>query len=77
MMPPASTQASTYTSPESGRSEHRRRQSSAGDPDYSAAPSSRDGEVDADGDAEMDELDDDVNAAADAAITASRRSRDP
>lgn len=76
MMPPTSTQASTYASPESGRSEHRRRQSSAGDPDYSAAPSSRDGEVDADGDAEMDELDEEVNAAADASITASQRSRE-
>lgn len=70
-MPPPSSFTNTHSSPESGRGEARSSVSTTG-----LAPDSRDGEVDADGDAEMDELmEEELGAAADAATNASHRNR--
>ncbi|KIM23317.1 hypothetical protein M408DRAFT_28005, partial [Serendipita vermifera MAFF 305830] len=66
-MPPPTSFSNTYESPGSGRSKPRE-----------PSVDTRDGDLDADGDAEMDELmDDEFGAAADAAAAAASRRRDP
>lgn len=66
-MPPPTSFSGAYGSPRSSRSKPRDR-----------SVDTRDGDLDADGDAEMDELvDDEFGAAADAAAAAASRRRDP